>query len=89
MLRSITDSMDMNLSEFWQIVENRRALCAVVHRVAKSWTRLSNRRITTTKTSKLNKLKNESFINAPGFTSQLGSTSDLDRGWLISGWAPF
>ena len=26
MLRSITDAKDMNLSELWQIVENRRAL---------------------------------------------------------------
>ena len=35
MLRSFTDSMDMNLSELWQTVEDRRALYAVVHRVVK------------------------------------------------------
>ena len=30
-LDSITDSMDMNLSELWKIVEDRGALCAKVH----------------------------------------------------------
>ena len=29
----ITDSMDMNLSKLWEIVENRGDLCAIVHRV--------------------------------------------------------
>ena len=29
----ITDSMDMNLSKLWAIVENRGDLCAIVHRV--------------------------------------------------------
>ena len=76
--------MDMSLSALWQIVKNRRALCAIVHRVAESWTRLSNQRTMATKISKLGNLKKESFINAPAFTSQLGGTSDLDWGWLIS-----
>ena len=29
----IADSMDMNLSKLWEIVENRGDLCAIVHRV--------------------------------------------------------
>ena len=33
---SITDSMDMNLSKLWDIVEDRGAWSAVVHGVAKS-----------------------------------------------------
>ena len=41
-LDSITDSMDMNLSKLREIVKDRKAWCAAVHRVTKSWTRLSH-----------------------------------------------
>ena len=37
-LDSITDSMDMNLSKFQEIVEDRGAWCAAVHGITKSWT---------------------------------------------------
>ena len=41
-LDGITDSMDMNLSKLREIVKDRKAWCAAVHRVTKSWTRLSH-----------------------------------------------
>ena len=37
-LDSITDSMDMNLSKYRELVEDREAWFAAVHEVAKSWT---------------------------------------------------
>ena len=41
-LDSITTSMDMNLSKLQEIVKDRGAWCAAVHRVAKSQTQLNN-----------------------------------------------
>ena len=41
-LDGITDTMDMVLGGFWELVIDREAWRAVVHGVVKSWTRLSD-----------------------------------------------
>ena len=41
-LDSITDSMDVSLNELQELVMDRETWRAVIHGVAKSWTRLSD-----------------------------------------------
>ena len=41
-VHGITDSMDMSLSQLWEMVKDREVLHAAVHGVTKSQTQLSN-----------------------------------------------
>ena len=44
-LNGIIDTVNMSLSKLQEIVKDREASCAVVHGVAKSWTRLSEQHL--------------------------------------------
>ena len=42
MVGGITSSVDMSLSKPWEIVKDKEAWQAAVHRVTKNWTQLNN-----------------------------------------------
>ena len=78
-LHSITDSMDMNLSKLWEIVENRGAWHAAVHGVTESrtWLRDST---TAIPVCKLEKQGSPSVGTVPGATLQLWNPPEAQGG---------
>ena len=64
-LDGATDSVDMSLSRFKEMVKDRDAWCAAVHGVSKSWTRLSDCTVAPSKTGATRRL--ELFLTAPEF----------------------
>ena len=58
-LDGIIDSVDMSLSKLQELVKDREACCAAVHRVTKNWTQLSN---WTTRTPSCQVLKPSGFL---------------------------
>ena len=59
-LDSLTDSTDMSLGRLWELVIAREAWCAVVHGVAKSWTRLGKTKLNWTARRSINPKENQS-----------------------------
>ena len=61
-LDSLTDSTDMSLGRLWELVIAREAWCAVVHGVAKSWTRLGKTKLNWTARRSINPKRNQLWI---------------------------
>ena len=76
-LNSITDSVDMDLNKFWEIVEDRGAWSVTVPGVARSQTQLSNSTITTTTTTtKRRKQRRKSVVDRNKENSSLRNKGD-------------
>ena len=77
LLDGITDSMDMSLSELWELVMDREAWRAPIHEVSKSQTRLSN----WTELIR-NKVHASVFMNVePSVSLPLTECKSLSMGW--------
>ena len=62
-LDGITDSMDMSLSKFQEMVKDKEAWRVIVHRVTKSWRWLSDSTKTTIVATQIYKTNNQMSIN--------------------------
>ena len=71
---TLTNSIDMSLSKFWEIEKDREAQGAAVHGVAKSRTQLSD---WTTDDSRVFQLQRKVFTNVFFKNSYFDTISDL------------
>ena len=72
-LDGITDSVDMNLSKFPEMVKNREAWRAAVHGVTKNWTWLCYRREKAMATHSSNLAWKIPWMEEPGRLQSMGS----------------
>ena len=73
----IIDSMDMSVSQRWEMAKDRKAWCAAFHGIAKSWTeRLNNKRL----------FRKLHLFLAPHITSSvlISTVNQLLRCWMVA-----
>ena len=83
-LDHITDSVDINLHELWEIVKDREVWCSAVHGVAKSWTQLSDRTTTTVLAKDI--LSNLALILGNGSRSLMDTNASISTSSSHSEW---
>ena len=80
---SITDSVDMNVSKLWEIVEDRGAWQAAIHHIAKRGTPPSDWTMTISSPHPPNSIKATQQPNDPGIRDGLAVEADVEPVCLL------